>query len=61
MVLTLSLYRPFAAVHVARLRLESVGITVSDDVENWVARARSEYQDATGEAAGDFFGTDMGL
>lgn len=59
--LTLSLYRPFAAVHTARLRLEAVSLTASEDVAQWSARARGGMQDATGDIAGDFFGIDMGL
>ena len=59
--LTLSLYRPFAAVNTARLRLEAVSVRIEGDVESWVARHVDGAQDATGEAAGDFFGIDMGL
>ncbi|OYU28263.1 MAG: hypothetical protein CFE41_07175 [Burkholderiales bacterium PBB2] len=58
--LTLSLYRPFAAIHTARLRLEAVSLTVHGDIEAWQVRAQQEATDATGEAAGDFFGFDMG-
>lgn len=59
--LTLSLYRPFAAVHTARLRLQAVSVTLTEDVEQWEARRRAGMQDATGDIAGDFFGIDMGL
>ena len=59
--LTLGLYRPFAAVHTARLRLQAVTLTTTEDVAQWSARARPGMQDATGEVAGDFFGIDMGL
>ena len=58
---TLGMYRPFAAVHTARLRLQAVTLTTTEDVAQWSARARLGMQDATGEIAGDFFGIDMGL
>ncbi|MFG6414253.1 YjgN family protein [Roseateles sp. DC23W] len=60
-LVTLGLYRPFAAVSAARLRLQSVHIDSSSDPEHWVATASAGHEDATGEAAGDFFGIDMGL
>jgi len=58
--LTLSLYRPFAAVATARLRLESVGVDLQGDLDRWVSHARLGQSDTAGEAAGDFFGFDMG-
>jgi uncharacterized membrane protein YjgN (DUF898 family) len=60
-LLTLGLYRPFAVVNTARLRLEAVQMGVSDDVAQWAAPRRTDMQDATGDSAGDFFGIDMGL
>lgn len=59
--LTLSLYRPFAAVATAKLRLEAVSITSQEDPADWVAAANAGHADATGDIAGDFFGIDMGL
>jgi len=59
--LTLGLYRPFAAVATARLRLEAVSIGCDDDPADWVAAANADHADATGDIAGDFFGIDMGL
>ncbi|HEV6964005.1 YjgN family protein [Roseateles sp.] len=58
---TLGLYRPFAAVATARLRLEAVRIDSSEDPADWVAAASAGHADATGDIAGDFFGIDMGL
>jgi len=58
--LTLSLYRPFAAVATARLRLESVSIDLQGDLDRWIARAGQGSSETAGEAAGDFFGFDMG-
>jgi uncharacterized membrane protein YjgN (DUF898 family) len=60
-LLTLGLYRPFAAVASARLRLEAVSIGCDEDPADWVAAAHAGHADATGEIAGDFFGIDMGL
>lgn len=59
--LTLGLYRPFAAVATARLRLEAVSIGCDEDPADWVAVAGAGHADATGDIAGDFFGIDMGL
>ncbi|ANH69966.1 YjgN family protein [Mitsuaria sp. 7] len=59
--LTLGLYRPFAAVHTARMRLEAVSLTMDGDPETWLAGQENASQDAAGDLAGDFFGIDMGL
>ncbi|KQV88136.1 MULTISPECIES: YjgN family protein [unclassified Roseateles] len=59
--LTLGLYRPFAAIATARLRLEAVSIGCDEDPADWVAAAHAGHADATGDIAGDFFGIDMGL
>lgn len=60
-VLTLGLYRPFAAVNTARLRLAAISIGIDGDLDAWSAEPGLAQRDATGEAAGDFFGIDMGL
>ncbi len=57
----LSLYRPFAAVNMTRLRLQAVSLQSATDPWDWVVVASNEHQDATGEVAGDFFGIDIGL
>lgn len=59
--LTLGLYWPFAAVAKARLRLEAVQIRSATDLQNLLAAAHDDPQEAAGEAAGDFFGLDVGL
>jgi uncharacterized membrane protein YjgN (DUF898 family) len=59
--LTLGLYRPFAAVSTARLRLEAVTISATEDPADWVVTRSAGHADATGDVAGDFFGIDMGL
>ncbi|MET0519602.1 MAG: YjgN family protein [Burkholderiaceae bacterium] len=58
---TLSLYRPFATVAQTRMRLAAMNIELSGELDAWQAQAAGDYQDASGEAAGDFFGIDMGL
>ncbi|WP_374675480.1 YjgN family protein [Ideonella sp.] len=60
-ILTLGLYWPFAAVAVARLRLQAVSVQAEGDIDQWQAGAVAGQHDATGDAAGDFFGIDMGL
>lgn len=60
-ILTLGLYWPFAAVASARMRLQAVGIDLDGDITQWQASQTSGQNDATGDAAGDFFGIDMGL
>lgn len=60
-VLTVGLYRPFAAVATARLRLESIAIETTSDPESWTAEPGLLPSDASGEVAGDFFGMDLGL
>lgn len=60
-VVTLGFYWPFAAVAVARLRLSAVSVEVEGDFTQWQAGAVATHDDATGDAAGDFFGIDMGL
>jgi uncharacterized membrane protein YjgN (DUF898 family) len=60
-VLTLGLYWPFAAVAMARLRLQAVSLSLRDDPEQLVDRLRNAQVDAAGDAAGDLFGIDVGL
>ncbi len=60
-ICTLGLYWPFAAVAMARLRLSAVSVDLDGDLAQWQAHAANGQNDATGDAAGDFFGIDMGL
>jgi len=60
MVVTLGLYWPFARVALTRLRLESVGIVSRTQLDALVAQAGHQGE-AAGDAAGDFFGIDVGL
>jgi uncharacterized membrane protein YjgN (DUF898 family) len=59
--LTLGLYWPFAKVRLARLKLQAMHVEVRGDVDGWVAQARATGQGVVGDAAGDFFGIDMGF
>lgn len=58
---TLGLYWPFAKVRATRLKLEAVTLEVDGDVDAWVAEAQPAARGVLGDAAGDFFGIDMGL
>lgn len=60
-VVTLGLYWPFAAVRLARVRLQAMAVEVHGDVDTWVADAPKRQANVLGDAAGDFFGVDMGL
>ena len=61
-VLTLGFYWPFAAVASARLKLESVTVFTRGPLDDLTARARrTGAADASGDAAGDLFGLDVGL
>lgn len=58
--LTLGLYRPFAAINTTKLRLAAMGIETVGDIDTWASHY-VDQPDAAGDAAGDFFGIDMGL
>lgn len=58
---TLGLYWPFARVAVARLRLQAVHIRSIADLQALLAVASDHAETAAGDAAGDFFGLDVGL
>lgn len=60
-VVTLGLYRPFAVIATARLRLQAVRIETSTEPDTWIAPPRPGQADASGDVAGDFFGMDVGL
>ena len=60
-VLTFGLYWPFAAVAVARLRLEAVTVKTRIDPDTLVSQIRSAEGEAAGDAAGDLFGLDIGF
>ncbi len=60
-VITLGLYWPFAKVRAARVKLEAMAVDVEGDVDQWLAKAQQRNKGVLGDAAGDFFGMDMGL
>lgn len=59
--ITLGLYWPFAKVAMARLRLEAVHVRTITDMQALLAAGQERPQEAAGDAAGDFFGLDVGL
>ncbi len=61
MVLTLGLYWPFAAVALARMRLQAVSLTTRVDPESLIDSARAQEGEAAGDAAGDLLGMDIGF
>ena len=60
-LLTLGLYWPFAAVALAKLKLEAVTVVAHEDLDTLVAGRREAMKDASGEAAADLFDIDLGL
>jgi uncharacterized membrane protein YjgN (DUF898 family) len=60
-VATLGLYRPFAAVRVAKYRLECMTIIGAEHLGSFQRGNRQSGRGATGDAAGEFFNLDMGL
>lgn len=59
--ITLGLYWPFAKVRTARLKLEAMSVEIDGNVDEWVAEANHGSQGVLGDAAGDFFGIDLGM
>ena len=59
--LTLGLYWPFAAVAQARLRLSAVVLRCTRPVDEIGGGSRQAGDDASGDAAGELFGIDIGL
>ncbi|HEX5354921.1 MAG TPA: YjgN family protein [Aquabacterium sp.] len=60
-VLTLGLYWPFAAVALARARLQAIVIHTRQDPDLLLAQASRNTSDATGDLAADLMGIDVGL
>lgn len=60
-ILTLGLYWPFAAVAIARLRLEAVTVKTRISPDTLVQQIQGVEGEAAGDAAGDLFGLDIGL
>jgi uncharacterized membrane protein YjgN (DUF898 family) len=60
-LVTLGVYWPWAAVAIARYRLESMTIEAGAPIEAVAAGSLSAERSATGESAVDLFGWDIGL
>ncbi len=60
-MLTLGLYWPFAAVALARARLQAIVIHTRQDPDMLVGQARQASTNATGDLAADLVGIDVGL
>ncbi len=61
MTLTLGLYGPFAAIALARMRLQAISVTTRVDPDALLDLARANEGEAAGDAAGDLLGLDIGL
>lgn len=59
--LTCGLYKPFAAVRLAKYRVESMTLVPSGEVEEFLADRCNEQAGATGQEAGDLFDIDIAL
>lgn len=60
-ILTLGLYWPFAAIALARIKLEAIVVHTRQDPDLLVAQAQNLSQDAAGDLAADLIGIDIGL
>ncbi|MFT3857911.1 MAG: YjgN family protein [Aquabacterium sp.] len=60
-LLTLGLYWPFAAVALARARLQAIVIHSRQDPDQLVALSRAGRRDAAGDMAADMIGIDFGI
>lgn len=59
-VLTLGLYWPFAAVRMARMRLEAITVDIDGDVGT-LSPVAPDALGVLADASGDYFGLDLGL
>ena len=60
-LVTLGLYWPFAAIATTRMRLQAMTVHTRNPPDELVNRERPRADDASGDAAGDLFGIDVGL
>ncbi|WP_394789977.1 YjgN family protein [Rhodoferax sp.] len=60
-LLTLGLYWPFAAVAMARIRLQAASIVTHIDPDTLLGQPAGNTSAAVGDAAGDMLGIDFGL
>ena len=61
MLVTLGLYGPFAAIALARMRLQAISVTTRVNPDALIDQARAHEGEAAGDAAGDLLGLDIGL
>jgi uncharacterized membrane protein YjgN (DUF898 family) len=59
-VITLGLYRPFAAVNLWRARVEAVSIVSRVEFESLASRVQRQFNDAAGDMGADLVGLDVG-
>jgi uncharacterized membrane protein YjgN (DUF898 family) len=60
-VVTLGLYWPFAAIALARMKLQAITVHTRQSPEQLLARVRPGGEDAAGDLAADMIGIDFGL
>jgi uncharacterized membrane protein YjgN (DUF898 family) len=60
-VLTFGFYWPFAAIATARMKLEAVTVYTRHDPDQIVQQAQLTSTDASGDAAAELFGIDVGF
>lgn len=60
-LLTMGLYGPFAAIALARMRLQAVSVTTRINPDALLDQMRAHEGEAAGDAAGDLLGLDIGL
>lgn len=60
-MLTLGLYKPFAAVRLVRYRLESLALVPHGELDDFFADQTVDGTGAAGEEAGEFFDIDIAL
>lgn len=60
-ILTLGMYRPFAAIRVAQYRLESMSVIHANALDQFSVGTERSKRGATGESAAELFDLDVGL
>jgi uncharacterized membrane protein YjgN (DUF898 family) len=60
-IISLGFYWPFARIATARMRLQAVTVHMTMSPDELASTLRQRADDASGDAAGDFFGIDIGL
>jgi uncharacterized membrane protein YjgN (DUF898 family) len=58
---TCGLYKPFAAIRLARYRLENLALIVTENLEEILADPEADQAGATGQEAADFFDIDIAI